>query len=107
MAGGRLVRLDANYQHFGRDSLKDFPLADVQLFLSSKQLALDALKGRQLTDNEAQQRRLLILEVQDISGWVRSQVSCVQQSPAPGHYRSFQQQPQQQYKPTKDFDRER
>jgi hypothetical protein len=43
----RLARLEAVYRKFGRDGLKDFPLADVSLLLSAKELEYrDAPKGR-------------------------------------------------------------
>jgi hypothetical protein len=71
-----LARLEALYKKFGRDGLKDFPIADVQLLLYSKQLALEAGTGKGFNDAEA--NRLLKLEVHDLTYYVKTQIAALQ-----------------------------
>jgi hypothetical protein len=70
-----LARLEALYKKFGRDGLKDFPIADVQLLLYSKQLALEASTGK---GNDAEANRLLKLEVHDLTYYVKTQIAALQ-----------------------------
>jgi hypothetical protein len=71
-----LARLEALYKKFGRDGLKDVPIADVQLLLYSKQIALEAGTGR--NDNQAEANRLLKLEVHDLTYYVKTQIAALQ-----------------------------
>lgn len=73
-----LVKLEAIYKRFGRDGLKEYQLADVQLLLYSKQLSLEAVNGKGLNDAEAEANRLLKLEVQDLTFYVKSQIAALQ-----------------------------
>jgi hypothetical protein len=73
-----LTKLEAVYKRFGRDGLKEYHLADVQLLLYSKQLAAEAANGRNLSDAQAEANRLLKLEVQDLTYYVRSQIAALQ-----------------------------
>src|SRR5262245_2271 len=62
----KLTKLDAVYQKFGRDGLREHPLSDVSLLLSSKELAFrDLPKGRDLTEHQKAASRQLELEVKD------------------------------------------
>jgi hypothetical protein len=74
-----LAKLEAIYKRFGRDGLKEYQLADVQLLLYSKQLAAEAANGRNLSDAQAEANRLLKLEVQDLTYYVKSQIAALQQ----------------------------
>jgi hypothetical protein len=71
-----LARLEALYKKFGRDGLKDSPIADVQLLLYSKQLALEAANGKRFNDAEA--NRLLKLEVHDLTYYIKTQIAALQ-----------------------------
>jgi hypothetical protein len=71
-----LARLEALYRKFGRDGLKDSPIADVQLLLYSKQLALEASAGKGMNDAEA--NHLLKLEVHDLTYYVKTQIASLQ-----------------------------
>lgn len=73
-----LARLEALYRKFGRDGLKDFPIADVQLLLYSKQLALESANGRPVNDAQAEANRLLKLEVHDLTYYVKTQIAALQ-----------------------------
>jgi hypothetical protein len=73
-----LTKLEAIYKRFGRDGMKDYALADVQLLLYSKQLALEAANGRNLNDAQAEGNRLLRLEVHDLTVYVKSQIAALQ-----------------------------
>jgi hypothetical protein len=103
----KLATLDALYQRFGREGLKNQPLADVRLLLSSKELQLrDAAKGRDLSEELKAGNRQLELEIRDLSGYVKGQLAGVSLS----DFRSFGQRDQpRQSEPQKrrDFDLER
>ncbi len=91
----------AVYRRFGRDGLKQYPLADVQLLLSSKQLALEAGRGRNLSDQQAEVARLLTLEVQDLTGYVQAQLAGLHRPLGLGQFRAGQQpqHPRQRHRP--------
>jgi hypothetical protein len=72
----RLARLDAVYHKFGRDGLKDYPLADVSLLLSAKELEYrDAPKGRDQTEAQKADNRRLELEMKDIASYLNAQMA--------------------------------
>jgi hypothetical protein len=73
-----LAKLEALYKKFGRDGLKDFPIADVQLLLYAKQLELEAANGRPVNDAQAKATRLLKLEVHDLTYYVKTQIAALQ-----------------------------
>jgi hypothetical protein len=68
--------LDALYQRFGaREGLKNQPIADVGLLLSSKELRLrDAPKGRDLNEHQKAANRQLKLEIKDLTAYVKGQL---------------------------------
>ena len=62
----KLSVLEALYRKFGREGLKDQPIADVGLLLSSKELQLsDAAKSRDLGEDQKAANRQLALEIKD------------------------------------------
>src|SRR5262245_18502575 len=74
----KLTRMDAVYQQFGRDGMKDFSLPEVSLLLRSKELAFrDMPKGRDLGDGEKAAARQLELEINDLTAFVKSQMALV------------------------------
>jgi hypothetical protein len=103
----KLATLEALYHRFGRQGLKDHPLVDVRLLLSSKELRLrDAAKSRDLGEDQKAANRQLELEVKDLTAYVKGQLVGLSLS----DLRSFGQRDQQrQYEPQKkrDFDLER
>jgi hypothetical protein len=103
----KLSVLEALYCKFGREGLKDQPLADVRLLLSSKELQLrDAAKGRDLGEDQKAANRQLELEVKDLTAYVKGQLASLSLS----DLRSFgQPDRQRQNEPQKkrDFDLER
>lgn len=71
----KIATLDALFQRFGREGLKDQAIADVGLLLSSKEMRLrDAPKGRDLSESQKSANRLLELEIKDLTSYVRGQV---------------------------------
>jgi hypothetical protein len=69
----KLARLNAVYDRFGHDGLRDFPVGDVSLLLSSKELAFrDAPKGN-LTEEQKEANRRLELEVRDLTSYLNAQ----------------------------------
>lgn len=72
----KLVRLDAVYQRFGRDGLKDYSLQDVSLLLSAKELEFrDAPKGRELPEMQKAVNRRLELEIKDLTCHLNSHLA--------------------------------
>lgn len=72
----RLAALNAIYRRFGREGLKEQPIADVTLLLSAKELVLrDAPKGRELTDEQKAANRQLELEIKDLAGLVNAHLA--------------------------------
>ena len=74
----KLATLNALYRRFGREGLKDQPLADVRLLLSSKELQLrDAARGRDLGEDQKAANRRLELEVKDLTAYVKGQLASI------------------------------
>jgi len=72
----RLVRLNAVYQRFGRDGLKDYAIQDVSLLLSAKELEFrDAPKGRELPEIQKAENRRLELEIKDLTCHLNSHLA--------------------------------
>jgi hypothetical protein len=71
-----IAGLDALHQRFGaREGLKNQPIADVGLLLSSKELQLrDTPKGRDLSEPQKAANRQLELEVKDLTAYVKGQL---------------------------------
>jgi hypothetical protein len=91
----KLAVLDALYRKFGREGLKDHPLADVRLLLSSKELELrDAVKSPELGEDQKAANRNLELEIKDLSAYMRGELAGLglsdlrtfRQSDRPRHY---------------------
>ncbi len=103
----KLSTLDALYHRFGREGLKDQPLADVRLLLSSKELQLrDAGKSGELGEDQKAVNRQLELEIKDLTAYMKGQLAGLRLS----DLRSFGQRDQQRgQEPQKrrDFDLER
>src|SRR4051794_21845232 len=72
----RLATLDALYRRFGREGLKDQPISEVGLLLSSKELQLrDAAHGRDLGEAQQAAKRQLELEIKDLAAYLKDQHS--------------------------------
>ena len=72
----KLAALEALYRRFGREGLKDHPLADVGLLLSAKELQLrDAAKSRDLGEDQKAANRQLELEIKDLTAYMKGQLS--------------------------------
>jgi hypothetical protein len=72
----KLAALDALYHRFGREGLKDQPVADVRLLLSSKELELrDAAKSRDLGEDQKASNRRLELEIKDLTAYMKGQLA--------------------------------
>ena len=103
----KLATMDALYRRFGREGLKDHPIADVGLLLSSKELQLrDAAKSRDLGEDQKAANRQLELEIKDLTAYAKGQLAGVSLS----DLRSFRQpERQHQNEPQKrrDFELER
>jgi len=103
----KLSTLAALYHKFGREGLKDYPLADVGLLLSSKELQLrDVAKSSDLSDDQKAAKRKLELEVKDLTAYMKGQFAGLSLS----DLRSFRQPDRpRQNEPQKrrDFDLER
>src|SRR5579872_3331500 len=69
----KLVVLNALYHRFGRDGLKDQPIADVGLLLSAKELQLrDAAPWRDRGEERNTATHRLELEIKDLKAYVKS-----------------------------------
>ena len=103
----KLSLLEALYHKFGRDGLKDQPIADVGLLLSSKELQLrDAAKSRDVGEFQKVANSRLELEIKDLTAFMKGQVAELSLS----DLRSFRQPDRpHQHDPQKrrDFDLER
>jgi hypothetical protein len=73
----KLARLDAIYQRFGRDGLREHPLPEVSLLLQSKELAFRDLPKRELMEGEKKAARELELEIRDLTAYVNGQLALV------------------------------
>ena len=72
----KIASLAAMYGRFGRDGLKDQPIADVGLLLSSKEFQFrDAAKGRDLGEEQKAANRQLELEIKDLSAYMKGQLA--------------------------------
>jgi hypothetical protein len=64
----RLARLDAVYRRFGLEGLREYPLHDISLLLSAKELEYrDAPKGPNQSETQKAENRRLELEIKDLS----------------------------------------
>ena len=69
----RLARLDAMYRRFGRDGLRDYPLHDISLLLSAKQLEYrDSPKGSGQSESQKAENRRLELEITNLASHLNS-----------------------------------
>jgi hypothetical protein len=72
----RLATLDALYRRFGREGLKDQPVSDVGLLLSSKEFQVrDHANSRDLGEAQQAARRLLELEIKDLTAYLKGQLA--------------------------------
>jgi len=103
----KLSALEALYRKFGREGLKDQPIADVGLLLSSKEIQLrDAAKSRDLGEDQKAANRQLELEIKDLAAYVKGQLAGFSLS----DLRSFRQPDrprQQEPQKRRDYDLER
>jgi hypothetical protein len=106
----KLERLDAVYQKYGRDGLKDHTLSDVTTLLAAKQLRLrDAPKGREIGEQQQQENRMLELEVRDLSSYVDAHLAGANLTALQKFVRgASQQNDKPQFKPKeRGFDKDR
>jgi hypothetical protein len=109
----RIARLNAVYRRFGRDGLREYPLQDISLLLSAKELEYrDAPKGAGQSETQKAENRRLELEITDLASHLNSHLAGAGlqgRKPALGYNRlldaavergKYQQRPQ-------DKDRER
>jgi hypothetical protein len=105
------LALDALHKKYGRDGLKDQPLADVAMLLASKELNFrDAPKGQAASEEQRAANRALELEIRDLAGSVNSQLAAanVLASRYPRLFGQSQQQDQHKQKQkTRDHEHER
>src|ERR1700676_5504517 len=72
----KLAALEALYCKFGREGLKDHPVADAGLLLSSKELQLrDAARSRDLGEDQKAANRQLELEIKDLTAYVKGELA--------------------------------
>jgi hypothetical protein len=72
----RLARLDAVYRRFGRDGLREYPLQDISLLLSAKELEYrDAPKGRDQSETQKAENRRLELEIKDLASHLNAHLA--------------------------------
>jgi hypothetical protein len=72
----KLSLLEALYHKFGREGLKDQPIAEVGLLLSSKDLQLrDAAKSHGIGELQKVANRRLELEIKDLTAFMKGQVA--------------------------------
>lgn len=109
----RLARLDAVYRRFGRDGLREYPLQDISLLLSAKELEYrDAPKGRDQSETQKADNRRLELEIRDLTSHVNAYLagaSLQGRKSAPGYNRvldeAIERGKYQQRAPGKDRER--
>jgi hypothetical protein len=103
----KLSVLEALYRRFGREGLKDQPIADVSLLLSSKELQLrDVAKRPDLGEDQKVANRQLELEIKDLTAYAKGQLAGFSLS----DLRSFRQPDRpRQHEPQnrRDYDLER
>ncbi len=103
----KLNAMDAVYKRYGRDGLKDYPIADVTMLLASKQLELrDLPKGREVGESQKEANRLLELEIRDLSCVMDSHIASAGFNSIQRFVRPPQQDFKQAYKP-KDNEKDR
>jgi len=72
----KLVRLDAVYRRFGRDGLHEYPLQDISLLLSAKELEYrDAPKGQNQSEAQKAENRRLELEIKDLASHLNGRLA--------------------------------
>jgi hypothetical protein len=72
----RLKTLDALFQKFGPDGLKDASLADASLLLSSKELAYrDAPKSRDVSEDQKAANRDLEIQIKALAAYLNAQLA--------------------------------
>lgn len=104
----RLIALEALYIRFGRDGLKDQPLQDVNMLLTSKQLQFrDAPKGN-VSDEQRANNQLLEMQILDLKAHVNAQAASIGLSNRPyGEYLQAKSMPHQSKGKEPDKGRER
>lgn len=87
----RLTRLNAVYRRFGRDGLHEYPLQDISLLLSAKELEYrDAPKGHNQSEAQKAENRRLELEIKDLASHLNSHLAGAglqERRPASGYNR--------------------
>jgi len=82
----RLARLDAVYRRFGREGLRDYPLHDISLLLSAKELEYrDAPKGPAQSETQKAENRRLELEIKDLTSHMNAYLAGSLQGRNSGH----------------------
>lgn len=72
----RIARLNAVYRRFGRDGLREYPLQDISLLLSAKELEYrDAPKGAGQPEMQKAENRRLELEITDLASHLNSHLA--------------------------------
>lgn len=72
----RIARLNAVYRRFGRDGLREYPLQDISLLLSAKELEYrDAPKGAGQSETQKAENRRLELEITDLASHLNSHLA--------------------------------
>lgn len=94
----RLAALNALYAKFGREGLKDQPIAEVGLLLSSKELQFRDAQKHNLTAERQAANRQLELEIRDLTAYVKGQVAGLSLTDLRS-YRPPERSHQQQFKP--------
>jgi len=91
----RLARLDAVYRRFGREGLREYPLHDISLLLSAKELEYrDAPKGPSQSETQKAENRRLELEITDLSSHLNSYLAAASlqgRKPAIGYSRVLEE----------------
>lgn len=87
----KLARLDAVYRRFGRDGLHEYPLQDISLLLSAKELEYrDAPKGQSQSEEQKAENRRLELEIKDLASHLNAHLAGAglqERRPASGYNR--------------------
>lgn len=95
----KLRTLEALYQRFGREGLKDASFADVSLLLSSKELLLrDAAKSSDLGEQQKAENRHLEMEIKDLTAYIQGSVGKMSLSDLRYYGRSHHQEQGRSYK---------
>ncbi len=94
----RLAALGALYAKFGREGLKDQPIAEVGLLLSSKELQFRDTPKHNLTAEQQAGNRQLELEIRDLTAYVKGQVAGLSLADLRSYRPAERPQQQQQFK---------